>query len=885
MKPLQLKMQAFGPYVDMQTVDFEKLAEKGMFLIKGPTGSGKTTIFDAMTFALYGGSSGDDSKSKVGRNDLEEWRCNQAASTLATVVTFRFSVRGKRYEFTRKLVPKRVKLSEEYSVGEIDEHGVLYPFFENPKKDALTKKAEELIGLTKEQFRQVVLLPQGQFERFLTASSEEKGLILGKIFDAKRWEAYAQNFYSAAFERKNRLTEERNGVMASLAEEGLTTLPELEARIAENRKAKEQNEGDRIAFDAVGKQKRLAEDIALGVRFGALHQLEAEQKALLDQAEDMEADRELLARSAAAESLRSVIVDFEKAREKQDRRTGDLQEKQDQLPGQREKTQMAEKALKDWEETSPVAQLQKRSGEYAAKRETYQTLQGLQKAKNEAEKTWKTKKQQAEAAAQALESAAQAAQKALLTYNKADSEEKDLRNRYYSGIYGELAAQLEEDRPCPVCGSLTHPAPAARAEGSVSKEAVDTAEKTTAKAKKDWEKLEKARSGAEETKARADEESAQSRHADTLAEAALKNAQANLIPGVPTLAVLEQEIRKQEDAIAQWEEREKTLRTAHEREKEKLNTLAAQTEAAERELCQAAEDRDAAEKVLREALEEKGYPDVSQAKADLRTGEERDSLGRKIHAYDASVKDTKKKLEDQQHALSALEEPDKSQFEARQEEINEKIAEFTKTAAALEKDIQRLSQKKKALEKKQAHYDANILEAENDLKVAERVRGSSGIGLQRYVLAILFNQVISEANRMLSKVHEGRYHLFRSDDKGKGNKRGLELKVHDNRCPEAQGRSVGMLSGGEKFLVSLALSIGLSTVAQRGGVQIEALFIDEGFGTLDDSSIHDAMDVLESVRRSSGMIGIISHVQLLESSIPTHLEVVKSQGGSRIRLE
>ena len=163
MKPLQLKMQAFGPYVQMQTVDFEKLAEKGMFLIKGPTGSGKTTIFDAMTFALYGGSSGDDSKSKVGRNDLEEWRCNQAASSEATVVTFRFSVRGKRYEFTRRLVPKRVKLSEEYSAGEIDDNGILVPFFNNPKKDMLTKKAEELIGLTKEQFRQVVLLPQGQF--------------------------------------------------------------------------------------------------------------------------------------------------------------------------------------------------------------------------------------------------------------------------------------------------------------------------------------------------------------------------------------------------------------------------------------------------------------------------------------------------------------------------------------------------------------------------------------------------------------------------------------------------------------------------------------------------------------------------------------------------
>ena len=884
MRPLQLKMQAFGPYVDMQTVDFERLAEKGIFLIKGPTGSGKTTIFDAMTFALYGGSSGDDSKSRVGRNDLEEWRCNQAGSSLATVVTFRFSVRGKRYEFTRKLVPKRKNLSEEYSAGEIDEHGVLYPFFENPKKDMLTKKAEELIGLTKEQFRQVVLLPQGQFERFLTASSEEKGLILGKIFDAQRWEAYAQNFYSAAFDRKNALTKEKEAILAALAEEGATTLPELETMIAEKETAREQNEGDRIAFDTEGKQKRLAEDIALGERFGSLHKLEAEQKALLGQAEEIEADRELLERSTAAEGLRSVILDFEKANGEQERRGKELKRKQEVLPGQEEKAQLAKEAHQNWEETSPVAELQKRSGEYASKRETYETLEELQGKAHTAERARKQGQQQAEDAAQKLETATQAAQKALLTYNEADSKEKDLRNHYYSGIYGEIAAQLEENTPCPVCGSLTHPAPAARAEGSVSKKDVDTAEKTTAKAKKDWEKLEKERSGADEAKKQAEEKSAESRHAYDLAEAALKNAQANLIPGILTLAALETEIQKQETAITQWQEQEKVLRASADREQKALDTLTAQITAAEEELRKASENRNAARTVLDQALEEKGYTDASQAKADLRTDKERADLAEKIHKYDGAVEDTEEKLKEKRNELSGLEEPDKSRFGERQKEINERTAEFTRTASTLEKDIQRLTQKKKTLEKKQAYYDANILEAENDLKVAEKVRGSSGIGLQRYVLAILFNQVISEANRMLSKVHEGRYHLFRSDDKGRGNKRGLELKVHDNRCPEAQGRSVSMLSGGEKFLVSLALSIGLSTVAQRGGVQIEALFIDEGFGTLDDSSIHDAMDVLESVRRSSGMIGIISHVQLLESNIPTHLEVVKSGEGSRIRI-
>ena len=149
MKPLFLEIQAFGPYVEKQTVDFEKLGQKGIFLIKGNTGSGKTTIFDAMTFALYGGGTGDNDKTKNGRNDLEEWRCTQADSSTDTVVSFTFSVRDHKYKFTRSLTQKRVNLSAKYEAGEIDEDGNVIPFFNNPKKDDLTRKSEELIGLTK----------------------------------------------------------------------------------------------------------------------------------------------------------------------------------------------------------------------------------------------------------------------------------------------------------------------------------------------------------------------------------------------------------------------------------------------------------------------------------------------------------------------------------------------------------------------------------------------------------------------------------------------------------------------------------------------------------------------------------------------------------------
>ena len=197
----------------------------------------------------------------------------------------------------------------------------------------------------------------------------------------------------------------------------------------------------------------------------------------------------------------------------------------------------------------------------------------------------------------------------------------------------------------------------------------------------------------------------------------------------------------------------------------------------------------------------------------------------------------------------------------------------------LERDVRDLTARREKYDKQRQAVDA-------DLEFAKRLQGRTGVSLQRYVLGVMLTSITAAANRLLKSVHGGRYQLYRTDAvAGSGHKSGLELEVWDARNNER--RSVTTLSGGEKFLVALSLAIGLSTVvqAQGSGIRLEAMFIDEGFGSLDSSSINDALEVLQGIRRSHGVVGIISHVDRLAETIPTKIRIIKGSQGSRCEVE
>lgn len=878
MKPCTVEFQAFGPYAGHELVDFEKLAARGLFLICGKTGTGKTMILDAITFALYGKSSGH------GRDDFEAMRCTNAAFDVTTYVRFTFENNGIYYRFERRLERKRKNLSASYMVWQKDENGTWTALFENAKEKMLNEKAEEIIGLSYEQFRQVIVLPQGQFEKLLTSDSADKEKILTSIFGEEKWQAVAQLMFEEATERRQQLKSLQEQISNSLQEEACETLAELEAVIAQK---KERLVTMEAAYQegACEKQIRALRDrLALVSRFQDLRRGRARVRAYEEKQHDRAEQEKRIQDARRAEKVKELLLELHRAKAAQAERKTAVRAA-DQAAGQAK--QQAEQILlqvtAQQQKNDEIEEKKAQKIQLTAKITDYESIAALEQNFQKQRKAAESALQEAEQEKQVYESYAPKLVMLHEAYETDMEEHRKLLAAYLAGITGELAASLVEGQPCPVCGSREHPQKAVRTEADTSKEHV---EEKRAEAEAVYQKLQQTMQKQEQAKKKYEEKQRLAQELQLAKETAytrLAEMQNNLIPEIGSLAELQKNLQQLADEIGKDTEKLQSLTKMLEQANNTVAETAAKAELARQEEELTQKKQEAAMQAVAKGLSEHGFADIKEAEQLLMGEKELEGMRRQIADYDAGKKAAEEQVMRLQEELGRQQEPDEEACKTELARLEKLQETYAKKTAVLSETIRRLSEKADKLALAGEGLEEKLLEAEQDLAFAKKLRGDAGTGLQRYVLGILFSSVIAAANRMLSMVHGGRYRLFRSDEKAQGsNKRGLELKVYDKNSEEHEGRFVSTLSGGEKFLASLALSIGMSTIAQKSGIRIEALFIDEGFGSLDEDSITDAMQILGSIQQANGLVGIISHVQLLQERIPTKLRVEETEKGSHI---
>lgn len=878
MRPIKVEFQAFGPYRGHEVVDFEAISKKGLFLICGKTGIGKTMILDAITFALYGKSSGH------GRDVFSNMRCTNADSDTDTFVLFEFENNGDFFQFERRLQQKRVHLSESYNLQKKDGEGRWQVLFENPKEKNLNEKAVEIIGLDYEQFRQVIILPQGQFEKFLTSDSNDKEKILTNIFGEEKWQTIADNLYIKASSRKESLKTLKEKITNSLQEENCENITELKDLIAH--KKEELVHLDEAAKEAsFDKQILLLNDTLVIIgRFNDLKKAKEKVSYLESLNEEIENTKKELEDGIRAAKLRTLIETKDVASRELFRREA---EEKDiiVLTGELEqKVRSAEEELKNFSKKEEKIEEQKELKiQYELKRNDYENIDRinleLKKLTEEEKKNIDIEK----AAKAKWDSFTQKVSKCRDQYVRQSEEHTYFLNQYISGIKGELAKELEEGKACPVCGSITHPSPALVSDSGVSKDMVEEKKLLMDEA---YRELQEMLANRDEAQKKYDEkrELSHSCHEKCIeTESKLNSVKGNLVAGISSLRELEETIFSLDMEIKTYAETKSSLEKKVEECRNRYTLSKAKIEPAHEEKENSKNAYEEASKNVYTGLADNGFKSEEEARGMLIEEETIEILRKKVSDYGASLSAAKEAVVLIEKELEGKEEPDEP-------ECREKIAIFTKEKSAyernravLENEIERLVNKQKNLEKDGEDIEERMKIAEEDFGFAKRLRGDTGTGLRRYVLGVLFSSVVSSANQMLEKVHGGRYRLYRSDQKAQGtNKTGLELKVYDKNSEEHEGRFVSTLSGGEKFLVSLALSIGMSTVAQKSGIKISALFIDEGFGSLDEESISDAMDILNTIQEANGLVGIISHVQILQDRIMTKLKVESKDGSSHI---
>lgn len=992
MRPTQLTISAFGPYAGEIKLDMDALGDRGLYLISGDTGAGKTTIFDAITFALYGNASGEARRPKM-------LRSKYALPDAGTFVEMSFVYNGMEYSVRRNPEYMRAKQRGEGETKEKPDAELNMPDGRVITGDkAVTQEIETLLGLSREQFSQIAMLAQGSFSRLLSGKTEDRGIIFREIFGTRPYQQFqeklkeqAKALYGQYADTRKSIEQYTGGVIPGDEREDLAIRwkeaqkGSLEVMLALLEQMITADREEENALD--GKMKAIREEMsALGLKLGkaqsaskVFKDLEAARLIL-----DREAPRLAAAKGnynkekegqAERDILMVTITKMEEAmksyarydglaagREECLKRIGRL--KANALRNQEEEARWREQLLK---EDNELAALKTAGEDYQAAQSAIEKLAEyrtrVDSLVGELSEYHRERKN--------LEQAQELYREADETRRRADQVYKSLYQRFLDNQAGILARELVEGSPCPVCGSTVHPAPAGLGQAAggrnpaaggripadtfpcpypdcdVTKELVDqaakdseartrTASELSLKAGRlagsletrytrmrqqidaevgSWKEAWRERLNQEED--RGDGGAAGSPAArmeqrqhflkvwedmlgelkDQLArqEAAAKKRAAECRARLKHKEELEKaRVGHQKSLEEAGEKRQQVLKLlieAEEREKgleDQIKELAGKLPFKDRnqareELAGKRAAFEAGEKAFREA--EKTYLEVSQKAADARS---------RMEALRAQLQDTEPDTEldagldreltalglaRQMEELTAAQERAKAELDL-QEQKKSRIHHRLETNRAA---YSRILKQKDAMEEIQQQW--TWVKSLADTAAGE-VGGKEKITFETYVQMAYFERIIARANTRFMVMSGGQYELKRCSEEDNRGKSGLGLNVVDHY--NGTQRSVRTLSGGESFQASLSLALGLSDEIQSaaGGIRLDTMFVDEGFGSLDEDTLNLAMKALGDLAEGRRLVGIISHVTELKERIERQIVVVKEKsGGSRARIQ
>ena len=872
MKPTKLILSAFGPYAARTEIDFTQLGERGVYLITGDTGAGKTTIFDAICFALYGEASGGSD-----RRSSKSFRSDYAAADTETFVELHFEHAGKQYIVHRNPEYNRVKKRG----SGIAVNPANAWLSENDTKRVwsgigeVSARVRELLCLTQKQFAQTVMLPQGAFLQILNAPSDDRRILFQKLFDTelfsqlkdelKREFSTLQKDYD---EQGAKIEEAARDIrpdadypdvllikeVGTAAETADKLLPLLDGLIAHNRSVTEEN-----TEKAEQLNKKLQELSAQWEKANSTNkdfdELENSKKTLEDRLGKLPVVEEYRKRADDAKRAKN-IVSYETS----------VGQYRSQLTERQKKIAESEKKAEDCRKCIPDAENALHAAEEALKGK--QQLTDTAAMLENSVSVVKRFAQDKAALASELKQAAAIANRR----NETERQYIEAKEAYFADQYGIIAERLEEGKPCPVCGSIEHPKPARLSASAVTEE--------------DLKRLEEAKNKAANAFAASEtnQKQYQERLDDDKRELAARKIGENATEDELRFSAFR--LRKEADRLQKtYDEANKTLSQL----KQEQSAAEAELKTGKETLAETEKRLKAAEKAYAAAITEGQFADEAAYQAAKKPDAKIQEIEQHIREFEKQLAEAEKsvaiykdKVKDKQRtALEAIEAEKNDTAKAAREAGNRK----TEASALLDRHIELKKKIEKAMEKRRANLPRYTAVKEVYNVISGQKSGDEKLSFETYVQQYYFRRVLDCANVRL-RVLTGGMFLLRCKTAGNGRQKqiGLDMEVLDKSTD--QWRDVSTLSGGESFMASLALALGLSDALQSmsGGVRIDAMFIDEGFGTLDENALANALELLNNLAEGNRLIGVISHVPELKDRIEKQIEVKKTPNGTKINI-